>query len=188
MLPDWKIRELALQGMITPFEEGYLRPGVISYGVTSYGYDIRLSRRQFKVFTNSHGNVIIDPKDFDERSFVTFKDQDFFVVPPNSFALGETEEVFDIPRFLVCDVIGKSTYARCGIIVNITPLEPEWRGKLTVEFSNTTPLPAKLYAGEGVGQMRFFPCSEKRLCEVSYKDKNGKYQDQKGLTLPCVIR
>jgi dCTP deaminase len=178
VLPDWQIqRDIRIQ----PFEEGRSRPGVISYGLTSYGYDVRVGRR-FKVFTNVRCTVV-DPKDFDSGSFVDV-DGDYCLIPPNSFALAETLETLEIPRDILAICIGKSTYARCGIIVNITPLEPEWRGKITIEISNTTPLPAKIYAGEGIAQIVFFRADA--VCKVSYADKKGKYQDQKGLTLPFV--
>lgn len=178
VLPDWQIqRDIKIE----PFEDGRSRPGIISFGVTSYGYDVRVSRK-FKVFTNVRCTVV-DPKNFDIGSFVDI-DADFCLIPPNSFALAETVEVLEIPRDIIAVCIGKSTYARCGIIVNITPLEPEWRGKITIEISNTTPLPAKIYAGEGIAQILFFRADA--VCRVSYADKKGKYQDQKGLTLPFV--
>ncbi len=166
---------------ITPFDPGGSRPGAISFGVTSYGYDVRVGRK-FKVFTNAHC-AIVDPKNFDPKSFVDIED-DFCLIPPNSFALAETLETLEIPRDVLGVCVGKSTYARCGIIVNVTPLEPEWRGKITIEISNTTPLPAKIYAGEGIAQILFFRADE--VCTRSYADKKGKYQDQKGLTLPFV--
>jgi dCTP deaminase len=166
---------------ITPFDAGESRQGVISFGVTSYGYDVRVGRK-FKVFTNAHC-AIVDPKNFDPKSFVDI-DADFCLIPPNSFALAETLESLEIPRDVLGVCVGKSTYARCGIIVNVTPLEPEWRGKITIEISNTTPLPAKIYAGEGIAQILFFRADE--ICARSYADKKGKYQDQKGLTLPFV--
>jgi len=178
VLPDWQIqRDITIQ----PFEDGRSRPGTISYGLTSYGYDVRVGRK-FKVFTNVRCTVV-DPKNFDSASFVDL-DADFCLIPPNSFALAETLETLEIPRDILAICIGKSTYARCGIIVNITPLEPEWRGKITIEISNTTPLPAKIYAGEGIAQIVFFRADA--VCKVSYADKKGKYQDQKGLTLPFV--
>src|SRR5437870_3180365 len=167
---------------ITPFDAGESRQGVISFGVTSYGYDVRVGRK-FKVFTNAHC-AIVDPKNFDPKSFVDI-DADFCLIPPNSFALAETQESLEIPRDVLGVCVGKSTYARCGIIVNVTPLEPEWRGKITIEISNTTPLPAKIYAGEGIAQILFFRTDAP--CETSYADKQGKYQDQKGLTLPFVL-
>jgi dCTP deaminase len=179
LLADWQIRKLV---KIDPFAEESLRPGVISFGVSSYGYDVRVSRR-FKVFTNIYSTVV-DPKQFNPRSFVDIED-DVCIIPPNSFALSETVETFEIPRNVLATCLGKSTYARCGIIVNVTPLEPEWRGKITIEISNTTPLPAKIYANEGIAQILFFKADE--VCEKSYADKKGKYQDQKGLTLPFVI-
>ena len=176
VLPDWMIE----QGVkIEPFAPQQHRPGVISYGVTSYGYDVRVDRR-FKVFTNVYGSTV-DPKHFDPKSFVDIEG-DFCIIPPNSFALAETIEYFDIPRDILIVCVGKSTYARCGIIVNVTPLEPEWRGRVTIEISNTTPLPAKIYAGEGCAQVLFFESDE--VCETSYKDRGGKYQGQTGVTLP----
>jgi dCTP deaminase len=178
LLSDNQIRR---EIRITPFDAGEGRPGVISYGVTSYGYDVRVGRK-FKVFTNAHC-AIVDPKNFDPKSFVDI-DGDFCLIPPNSFALAETLESLEIPRDVLGVCVGKSTYARCGIIVNVTPLEPEWRGKITIEISNTTPLPAKIYAGEGIAQILFFRADE--VCARSYADKKGKYQDQKGLTLPFV--
>jgi dCTP deaminase len=158
------------------------RPGVISYGVSSYGYDVRVGRN-FKVFTNARCTVV-DPKHFDPASFVDIEG-DFCLIPPNSFALAETIEYLEIPRDILCVCVGKSTYARCGIIVNVTPLEPEWRGRVTIEISNTTPLPAKIYAGEGIAQILFL--RGEAVCHTSYGDKKGKYQDQKGLTLPFVV-
>ena len=166
---------------IEPFAANASRPGVISYGVTSYGYDVRVDRR-FKVFTNVWGTTV-DPKNFDPKSFVDIE-ADACIIPPNSFALAETVEYLEIPRDILCVCVGKSTYARCGIIVNVTPLEPEWRGRITIEISNTTPLPAKIYAGEGIAQIIFLRAEAP--CRVSYADKKGKYQDQPGLTLPFV--
>jgi len=177
---DTWIREQALQrGMIAPFSEKQVREGVISYGLSSYGYDLRVSD-EFKIFTNVN-SAIIDPKKFDERSFVTVQAESV-IVPPNSFALARSVEYFKIPRDVLTICVGKSTYARCGIIVNVTPLEPEWEGHVTLEFSNTTTLPAKIYANEGVAQMLFFESDE--VCETSYKDRGGKYQGQRGVTLP----
>ncbi len=178
VLPDWMIES---QVKIVPFAPQLHRPGVISYGVTSYGYDVRVDRR-FKVFTNVWGSTV-DPKNFDPKSFVDVEG-DFCIIPPNSFALAETVEYLEIPRDVLGVCVGKSTYARCGIIVNVTPLEPEWRGRVTIEISNTTPLPAKIYAGEGIAQMLFF--KGEAVCKTSYADKKGKYQDQIGLTLPFV--
>ncbi len=170
-------------GMIEPFEAGQVRSNggerLISYGTSSYGYDVRCSN-QFKVFTNIN-SATVDPKHFDESSFVDVV-SDVCVIPPNSFALAATVEYFRIPRNVLTICLGKSTYARCGIIVNVTPLEPEWEGHVTLEFSNTTTLPAKIYANEGVAQMLFFESDE--VCEVSYKDRGGKYQGQTGVTLP----
>ena len=170
--------------MIEPYSSNQIRVDndgnkLISYGVSSYGYDVRCSN-EFKVFTNIH-SAIVDPKSFDEKSFVDIE-SDICVIPPNSFALARTVEYFKIPRNVLTVCLGKSTYARCGIIVNVTPLEPEWEGHVTLEFSNTTNLPAKIYAGEGVAQMLFFESDEE--CSVSYKDRGGKYQGQMGVTLP----
>ena len=167
--------------MIEPFEEKQVREGRISYGVSSYGYDIRISD-EFKIFTNVN-NAIVDPKAFDSKSFVDFKG-DVCVIPPNSFALGRSVEYFRIPRNVMTICVGKSTYARCGIITNVTPFEPEWEGFVTLEISNTTPLPAKIYANEGIAQVLFFESDE--YPEVSYKDKKGKYQSQIGITLPKI--
>jgi dCTP deaminase len=166
-------------GMIEPFEDRQVRQGVISYGLSSYGYDIRVAD-EFKVFTNINSTVV-DPKNFDARSFVDIK-ADVCIIPPNSFALAKTVEYFRIPRDVLTVCVGKSTYARCGLIVNVTPFEPEWEGFVTLEISNTTPLPAKVYANEGISQVLFFQSDE--VCEVSYADKKGKYQKQQGLTLP----
>jgi dCTP deaminase len=165
--------------MIEPFEDRQVRQGVISYGLSSYGYDIRVAD-EFKVFTNINSTVV-DPKNFDARSFVDVK-SDVCIIPPNSFALAKTVEYFRIPRDVLTVCVGKSTYARCGLIVNVTPFEPEWEGYVTLEISNTTPLPAKVYANEGISQVLFFQSDE--VCEVSYADKKGKYQGQQGLTLP----
>lgn len=193
VLPDWMIRSRV---KITPFEECQTRAGLITYGVTSYGYDARAGYN-FRVFTNVWGNVV-DPKNFNPKSFVEREVVDFVDIPPNSFALAETIEHFEIPRDILAVCVGKSTYARCGIIVNVTPLEPEWRGKVTVEISNTTPLPARIYAGEGIMQILFLETAgygavarsltrqqtEDACCRVSYADKKGKYQDQAGVTPP----
>ena len=177
---DRWIKKMALEhGMIEPFEDRQVRDGVISYGLSSYGYDIRVAD-EFKVFTNINSTVV-DPKNFDARSFVDVK-ADVCIIPPNSFALAKTVEYFRIPRDVLTICVGKSTYARCGLIVNVTPFEPEWEGYVTLEISNTTPLPAKVYANEGISQVLFFESDED--CEVSYKDKKGKYQGQQGLTLP----
>ncbi|RPI49869.1 MAG: dCTP deaminase [Acidobacteria bacterium] len=167
--------------MIEPFVESQVRGSAISYGVSSYGYDIRVAD-EFKIFTNIN-NTVIDPKNFDPRSFVDVK-TDVCIVPPNSFALARTIEYFRIPRDVLTICLGKSTYARCGIIVNVTPFEPEWEGTVTLEISNTTPLPAKIYANEGIAQVLFFQSDEP--CEMSYKDKKGKYQAQTGVTLPKI--
>ena len=166
-------------GMIEPFEDRQVREGVVSYGLSSYGYDIRVAD-EFKVFTNINSTVI-DPKQFDPRSFVDIK-TDVCIVPPNSFALARTIEYFRIPRDVLTVCLGKSTYARCGIIVNVTPFEPEWEGYVTLEISNTTPLPDRIYANEGIAQVLFFQGDEP--CEVSYADKKGKYLKQTGVTLP----
>jgi dCTP deaminase len=177
---DRWIRRMARDhGMIEPFEDRQVRQGVISYGVSSYGYDMRVAR-EFRIFTNVL-NSIVDPKAFDPRSFVEF-DGDVCIVPPNSFALARSVEYFRIPRNVMTVCVGKSTYARCGIITNVTPFEPEWEGYVTLEISNTTPLPAKIYANEGIAQVLFFEGDEEP--EVSYKDKAGKYQKQQGVTLP----
>ncbi|PYQ20939.1 MAG: dCTP deaminase [Acidobacteria bacterium] len=177
---DRWIRRMALEHrMIEPFSEKQVREGVISYGLSSYGYDVRIAD-EFKIFTNIN-STIVDPKHFDPRSFVDFKGE-VCVIPPNSFALARTVEYFRIPRNVITVCVGKSTYARCGIIVNVTPFEPEWEGIVTLEVSNTTPLPARIYAGEGIAQVLFFESDE--ICETSYADKKGKYQAQQGLTLP----
>jgi len=179
----WIRRMVEQHGMIEPFAPGQVRFSgqnkVISYGTSSYGYDVRCSD-EFKIFTNIN-LVIVDPKDFDSNSFVEVK-SDVCIIPPNSFALSRTVEFFRIPREVLTICLGKSTYARCGIIVNVTPLEPEWEGHVTLEFSNTSPLPAKIYAHEGVAQMLFFSGDE--VCETSYRDRGGKYQGQTGVTLP----
>ena len=177
---DRWIKKMALEhGMIEPFEDRQVRAGVVSYGLSSYGYDIRVAD-EFKVFTNIN-NTVVDPKNFDDRSFVDMK-TDVCIIPPNSFALAKTVEYFRIPRDVLTVCVGKSTYARCGLIVNVTPFEPEWEGYVTLEISNTTPLPAKVYANEGISQVLFFQSDE--VCETSYADKQGKYQKQQGLTLP----
>jgi dCTP deaminase len=177
---DRWIKKMAIEhGMIEPFEDRQVREGVVSYGLSSYGYDIRVAD-EFKVFTNINSTVV-DPKNFDARSFVDVK-ADVCIIPPNSFALAKTVEYFRIPRDVLTVCVGKSTYARCGLIVNVTPFEPEWEGFVTLEISNTTPLPAKVYANEGIAQVLFFQGDEP--CEVSYADKKGKYQKQQGLTLP----
>lgn len=181
---DQWIEKMAVEhGMITPFQQGQMRENdngrIISYGVSSYGYDVRCST-EFKIFTNIN-SAIVDPKAFDPNSFVDFEG-DVCIIPPNSFALARTVEYFRIPRNVLTICLGKSTYARCGIIVNVTPLEPEWEGHVTLEFSNTTTLPAKIYANEGVAQMIFLEANE--VCATSYRDRAGKYQGQKGVTLP----
>jgi dCTP deaminase len=179
----WIKRMAAEHGMIEPFEPGQVRmrgeQRLISYGTSSYGYDVRCAA-DFKVFTNIN-SAIVDPKAFDANSFVNFKTEEC-IIPPNSFALARTVEYFRIPRNVLTICLGKSTYARCGIIVNVTPLEPEWEGHVTLEFSNTTTLPARIYANEGVAQMLFFESDE--VCETSYADRDGKYQGQTGVTLP----
>jgi dCTP deaminase len=186
ILCDTQIRDTV---RIVPFADNAKRPGTVSFGVSSYGYDVRVGTK-FKVFTNatSGGTAIVDPKAFTSDLFITIDTaetgRDHIIIPPNSFALAETVEVIKVPRDVLAICVGKSTYARCGIIVNVTPLEPEWRGKVTIEISNTTPLPAKIYANEGIAQMVFLKAD--RVCAVSYADKNGKYQDQAGLTLPMV--
>jgi len=182
--PDKWIRRMAKEHqMIDPFESKAVREynghKAISFGTSSYGYDVRCAD-EFKVFTNIN-STIVDPKEFDPRSFVDIKGE-VCIIPPNSFALARTVEYFKIPRDVLVVCLGKSTYARCGIIVNVTPLEPEWEGHVTLEFSNTTPLPARIYANEGVAQMLFFGADE--VCETSYRDRGGKYQGQKGVTLP----
>jgi dCTP deaminase len=181
----WIRRMAAEHKMIEPFEAGQVREiqgkKIVSYGTSSYGYDIRCSN-EFKLFTNLN-STIVDPKNFDDKSFVDFNGESC-IIPPNSFALARTVEYFRIPRNVLTICLGKSTYARCGIIVNVTPLEPEWEGYVTLEFSNTTHLPAKIYANEGVAQMLFFESDE--VCETSYKDRGGKYQGQQGVTLPKI--
>jgi dCTP deaminase len=178
--PDRWIRKMALeQRMIEPFEPGQVRDGVISFGVSSYGYDIRVAD-EFKIFTNVY-SAVVDPKHFNPKSMVDFKGE-VCVIPPNSFALARTIEYFRIPRKVLTVCLGKSTYARCGIIVNVTPFEPEWEGFVTLEISNTTPLPARIYANEGIAQVLFFEADEE--CETSYADKKGKYQSQQSIVLP----
>jgi dCTP deaminase len=170
---------VAEQGMIEPFAENQVRNGVISYGVSSYGYDIRVAD-EFKIFTNVY-SAVVDPKHFDPHSMVDYEGE-ICVIPPNSFALARTVEYFRIPREVLTVCLGKSTYARCGIIVNVTPFEPEWEGFVTLEISNTTPLPARIYANEGIAQVLFFEADE--VCDVSYADKKGKYQKQEAIVLP----
>ena len=181
---NWIRRMVEREGMIDPFEAGQVRDvnneKVISYGTSSYGYDVRCAS-EFKIFTNVHTTNVVDPKNFDESSFVSI-DEPICIIPPNSFALARTIEYFRIPRDVLTICLGKSTYARCGIIVNVTPLEPEWEGHVTLEFSNTTPLPAKIYANEGVAQMLFYQSDEQ--CDVTYKDRSGKYMRQTGVTPP----
>lgn len=180
--PDHWIRKMALEhGMIEPFVDRQVREGVISYGVSSYGYDVRIAD-EFKIFTNVY-SAVVDPKNFDTHSMVDFQGP-VCVIPPNSFVLGKTMEYFRIPRQVLTVCLGKSTYARCGLIVNVTPFEPEWEGYVTLEISNTTPLPAKIYANEGIAQVLFFEGDEP--CEVSYADKKGKYQNQQTIILPKI--
>ena len=169
------------KAMIKPFEDRQVRAGTISYGLSSYGYDIRIAD-EFKIFTNIN-TTIVDPKSFDPRSFVDYQGE-VAIIPPNSFALGRSVEYFTIPRDVLTICVGKSTYARCGIITNVTPFEPEWEGYVTLEISNTTPLPAKIYANEGIAQVLFFQSDE--ACQTSYADRQGKYQGQRGIMLPTV--
>ena len=186
---DKWIRQMALEhDMISPFEPNQVKTNeqgerMVSYGTSSYGYDIRCSK-EFKLFTNIN-STIVDPKNFDPNSFVEVN-ADYCIIPPNSFALARTVEYFKIPRNVLTICLGKSTYARCGIIVNVTPFEPEWEGYVTLEFSNTTPLPAKIYANEGCAQVLFFEADADDVCETSYKDRGGKYQGQVGVTLPKI--
>jgi dCTP deaminase len=180
--PDkWITRMVKKHRMIEPYADAQVKDGTVSFGVSSYGYDIRIAN-EFKIFTNINSTVV-DPKGFDPRSFVDFKG-DVCIIPPNSFALGRSVEYFRIPRNVLTICVGKSTYARCGIITNVTPFEPEWEGFVTLEISNTTPLPAKIYANEGIAQVLFFESDEE--CLISYADKKGKYQKQTGITLPKV--
>lgn len=182
VMPDSWIRRMAVEKrMIEPFEDRRIRKGIISYGLSSYGYDMRVGD-EYKVFTNIN-STIVDPKRFDEKSFVAYKGE-YCIIPPNSFALAKTMEYFRIPREILTICVGKSTYARCGIIVNVTPFEPEWEGFVTLEISNTTPLPAKIYSGEGIAQVIFLKADG--ICEVSYADKAGKYQKQNNITYPRV--
>ncbi len=179
---DRWIRRMATEHrMIEPFTDGQVRKGAISYGVSSYGYDMRVAP-EFRIFTNVL-SAVVDPKAFDDRSFVEFAG-DVCIVPPNSFALARSVEYFRIPRNVLTICVGKSTYARCGIITNVTPFEPEWEGYVTLEISNTTPLPARIYANEGICQVLFFEADDDDVCETSYADKKGKYQGQVGVTLP----
>ncbi len=178
--PDHWIKRMALeQRMIEPFIESQVRDGVISYGVSSYGYDVRITD-EYKIFTNVH-SAIVDPKHFDTKSMVDFQGE-ICVIPPNSFVLARTVEYFRIPRGVLTVCLGKSTYARCGLIVNVTPFEPEWEGYVTLEISNTTPLPARIYSNEGIAQVLFFEADEE--CRISYADKKGKYQRQQTIELP----
>ena len=182
IMSDRWIREMCQKHrMIEPFHEKQVRQGVISYGISSYGYDLRIAD-EFKIFTNVN-STIVDPKAVDAASMVDFRGP-VAIIPPNSFALGRSVEYFRIPRDILCACVGKSTYARCGIITNVTPFEPEWEGYVTLEISNTTPLPAKIYANEGIAQVLFFEGNEDP--EVSYRDKRGKYQSQTGVTLPRI--
>lgn len=183
VLSDREIRErVASDGMIEPFLDHQVSEGVVSYGLSSYGYDFRVAG-EFKVFSNVNYTAV-DPKAFDEHSFVTVEPVGPCIVPPNSFALARTVEYFRIPRDVITVCVGKSTYARCGIIINVTPFEPGWEGHATLEISNTTPLPAKIYANEGIGQVLFLRGSQE--CEVSYKDRKGKYDRQTGIVLPKI--
>jgi dCTP deaminase len=179
---DRWIRRMSLEkGMISPFEDGQVREGVISYGLSSYGYDLRIAD-EFKIFTDVN-TTVVDPKNFDPQSFVEVKCP-VCTIPPNSFVLAKSVEWFNIPRDVLAICVGKSTYARCGIIVNVTPLEPEWKGNLTLEISNTAPLPARIYANEGISQLIFLEAAE--ICMISYADRKGKYQDQHGIALPKI--
>ena len=181
--PDHWIREMAQKhGMIEPFADGESREGIISYGVSSYGYDMRIAD-EYKIFTNVH-SAVVDPKQFDPQSFVDYKG-DVCIIPPNSFVLARSIEYFRVPRTILCVCLGKSTYARCGLIVNVTPFEPEFEGHITIEISNTTPLPAKVYSNEGISQVLFYEADDE--CEVSYADRKGKYQGQRGVTPPRMI-
>ena len=185
ILPDWRIRELGSSGMITPFTDQLVRTEqdrhVISYGVSSFGYDLRCAD-EWKVFTNAHGNTIVDPKNFDERAFIDIKAPEI-IIPPNSFVLARSLEYIKVPPNVMVIALGKSTYARVGVVANITPLEPGWEGHVTLEFSNTTPLPAKMYANEGCVQLLFF---EGEAPQITYDQRQGKYQGQTGITLPRV--
>ncbi len=178
---DKWIIEQAKNGMIEPFADRQVREGVISYGVSSYGYDMRIAD-EFKIFTNVN-NTIVDPKNFSDKNYVDFKG-DVCIIPPNSFVLAKSVEYFRIPRNILTICVGKSTYARCGLIVNVTPFEPEWEGYVTIEISNSTPIPAKIYANEGIAQVLFLESNEE--CLISYADKKGKYQKQQDLTLPKI--
>jgi dCTP deaminase len=178
---EWITRMVKEYKMIEPFADSQVKDGRVSYGLSSYGYDIRISD-EFKIFTNIN-TTVVDPKHFDENAFVDFKG-DVCIIPPNSFALGRSVEYFRIPRTVMTICVGKSTYARCGIITNVTPFEPEWEGFVTLEISNTTPLPARIYANEGIAQVLFFESDEE--CRISYADRKGKYQAQQGITLPEV--
>jgi dCTP deaminase len=178
---DKWIKDMASQGMIEPLSKSQAGDGVVSFGISSYGYDMRISD-EFKIFTNIN-TTVIDPKSFDPETFIDYKGAEC-IIPPNSFVLCRSVEYFRIPRNVLVICLGKSTYARCGIVVNVTPLEPEWEGHVTIEISNTTPLPAKIYANEGIAQLIFLGAAEP--CEISYKDKTGKYQAQKGITLPRI--
>ncbi len=178
----WIKEQVNKMNMIEPFEEGMIREGKVSYGLSSYGYDLRMAD-EFKVFTNVH-SAVVDPKKFDDRSFVDVKGEGHLLIPPNSFALTRSIEYLRIPKNVLGLCIGKSTYARCGIIVNVTPLQPEWEGHLIIEISNTTPLPAKIYANEGIAEILFFESDEE--AEKSYKDLSGKYSNQRSIVLPKV--
>jgi len=181
--PDrWIVEMVRKHQMIEPFAEGLVSGGKISYGLSSYGYDVRVSD-EFKIFTPNPYNTIVDPKDFDDRAFVDYQGEEC-IIPPNSFALARTVEYFHMPRNVTGIVLGKSTYARCGVVTNFTPLEAGWEGHITIEISNTAPLPAKIYAHEGIAQVLFFEADME--CRVSYADRKGKYQGQRGITLPIV--
>lgn len=180
ILSDWKIKQ---EIKIHPFAEGQVSQGVVSFGLSSYGYDVRVGSK-YKIFHNAHC-VMVDPKVLDPKSFIDHEG-DFCVIPPNSFVLAETVEYFEIPRDILAICLGKSTYARCGLIVNVTPLEPEWKGKITIEISNTTPLPAKVYSNEGIAQILFLRADEGNTCTTSYADRNGRYMNQPGIVLPHV--
>ncbi|HEY2824880.1 MAG TPA: dCTP deaminase [Gemmatimonadales bacterium] len=179
----WIRRMVRDHRMIEPFEDTQVRSGGVSFGVSSYGYDMRVAK-EFRIFTNVHSTVV-DPKHFDPKSLVEYEG-DICIVPPNSFALARSVEYFRIPRNVLTITVGKSTYARCGIITNVTPFEPEWEGHVTLEISNTTPLPARIYANEGIAQVLFFEADDDDICETSYADKKGKYQSQRGVTLPKI--
>ena len=180
VLSDWRIKR---DIKIDPFAEGQTSKGVVSFGVSSYGYDVRVGSK-YKIFHNAHC-VLVDPKALDPKSFIDHEG-DHCIIPPNSFILAETVEYFEIPRNILAICLGKSTYARCGLVVGITPLEPEWKGKITIEISNTTPLPAKVYSNEGIAQILFIAADQDDICEISYADRDGRYMNQPGIVLPFV--